>query len=116
MNRGAARMHGSRLAAFRQWGGVALGLLALFVALGGQVFAHGGDTSLVHGCIKINETSNANVIVVGPTDSCPEGYTAQDWQISGTPGPDSILSSHIKNGEVKSLDIATGAIDLSKMQ
>lgn len=49
--------------------------------------AHGGDTSLIHGCVK---TNNGSIRIVGANNSCGNGETALDWNIqgpAGSPGP-----------------------------
>jgi hypothetical protein len=74
----------------QQWMGVTLGMLALFIALGGAVvFAHGGDASLVHGCVKpVAPTGpQPNVIIVEPNEACPAGYGPVDWAQQGPAGP-----------------------------
>jgi hypothetical protein len=73
----------------RQWLGASLGMLALFVAIGGAtVFAHGGDPNQVHACV-ISGTggSSPNVRIVGANETCPGGSNAVDWAIQGPPGP-----------------------------
>jgi hypothetical protein len=73
----------------RQWLGASLGMLALFVAIGGAtVFAHGGDPNQVHACV-ISGTggSSPNVRIVGANESCPGGSTAVDFAIQGPQGP-----------------------------
>jgi YVTN family beta-propeller protein len=48
------------------------------------VFAHGGDASLIHSCVK---TSNHQIRIVGPNDTCGHNETPLDWNIQGLPGP-----------------------------
>jgi hypothetical protein len=71
----------------QQWMGVTLGLLALIVALGGTVMAHGGDATQVHACTEDGNTIRANTLIVAPDGSCPAGWTAKDWSVQGPVGP-----------------------------
>lgn len=48
------------------------------------IYAHGGDTSLIHACIKSN---NGSVRIIGANDTCGNGETSLDWSIQGPPGP-----------------------------
>ncbi len=48
-----------------------------------QVMAHGGNTNLIHGCVK---TSNGAIKIVGANDSCGSGEIALDWNIQGVQG------------------------------
>lgn len=58
----------------------------------GYVFAHGGDVSLIHACVKkdtlINNIFNSpNIRIVGANSNCAFNETALDWNIQGVPGP-----------------------------
>jgi hypothetical protein len=68
---------------------LAVALLALFVALGGVVSAHGGDPNQVHACVvpTTGGPSSPNVRIVGENETCPAGSTARDWAIQGPAGP-----------------------------
>jgi hypothetical protein len=72
----------------RQWLGTSLGMLALFVALGGVVLAQGGDPNRVRACV-FNEAppSEPNVRIIGENESCPVRSTPRDWAIQGPQGP-----------------------------
>lgn len=61
-------------------------IVATVAALGfsGMAFAHGGDTTLIHGCIN-NSTQVTRV--VAPNASCPSGQTARHWAKQGPQGP-----------------------------
>jgi hypothetical protein len=53
------------------------------------VYAHGGDTTLIHACVMNN---NGNVRIVGANTSCRNNETAVDWPgTSATPGQGSIM-------------------------
>jgi hypothetical protein len=72
----------------RQWLGASLGMLALFVALGGTlVFAQGGDPNRVRACVIDTSPSSPNVRIIGENESCPERSTPRDWAIQGPQGP-----------------------------
>jgi hypothetical protein len=47
------------------------------------VHSHGGDTSLIHGCLN----NKGAVRIVGATVACKSNETARDWNISGPTGP-----------------------------
>jgi hypothetical protein len=71
-----------------------LGLLVANVAT--LVYAHGGDTSLIHACVR---NSNGQLRIVGPNDQCASSESPLDWRIQGEPGPqgppgESGLSQH----------------------
>lgn len=42
--------------------------------------AHGGDTNLIHSCVK---NSNGSIRIVGPNDACGSNETALDWSRNG---------------------------------
>ena len=52
-----------------------LGLLIANVVT--LVYAHGGDTNLIHGCVK---NSNGSLRIVGVTDICNSNETEIDWR------------------------------------
>ena len=59
-----------------------------FVSLAATVaFAHGGDVSQIHACVK---NSSASIRIVGANDTCNGNETALDWNIQGVPGPTGI--------------------------
>jgi hypothetical protein len=65
---------------------VAIGT-AIGVLIGGSlVWAHGGDTALVHGCYNPS-FQGPNTRIVGANEPCPAGFTAVDWSIAGPAGP-----------------------------
>jgi hypothetical protein len=51
--------------------------------------AHGGDATLIHGCININGalTITAAPGFGNPSTTCPVGQTSVDWSQQGPPGP-----------------------------
>ena len=60
-------------------------LLALcFLGTPTALNAHGGDTSLIHACVK---KSNGDLRIIAPSGSCKKGETALHWNISGLAGP-----------------------------
>ncbi len=70
-----------------------IGFGALFISVVSSLttltFAHGGNTTLVHACIK-NSTpvpNAANVRIVSATTNCNTNETALDWNIQGVQGP-----------------------------
>jgi hypothetical protein len=67
---------------------VAIGA-AIGVLVGGSfVWAHGGDTNLVHGCVYSGgQHTSYNVRIVGAGESCPAGSSPVDWSIAGPAGP-----------------------------
>ncbi|MGH8577347.1 MAG: formylglycine-generating enzyme family protein [Gammaproteobacteria bacterium] len=48
------------------------------------VYAHGGDTTLVHGCVG---NTIKLVRIVGANTACTSQETPQHWSITGPPGP-----------------------------
>jgi hypothetical protein len=53
------------------------------------VYAHGGDPTLIHACVRNN---NGDVRIVSPNTSCPNNETAVDWPgTAATPGQGSII-------------------------
>lgn len=48
------------------------------------VYAHGGNASLVHACVK---ASGGQTRIVGPSVSCNASEAAVDWSITGPAGP-----------------------------
>ena len=56
------------------------------VTIGSVANAHGGDPSLIHGCVKAKDPKKGQVLIVGPDEACKKGYTATDWSIAGPPG------------------------------
>ena len=53
------------------------------------VYADGGDTSLVHACVKANGT----VRITSANASCDAHETAVHWRITGPQGPQ-VLRDH----------------------
>ena len=67
---------------------VAIGAAIGVLAGGTFVWAHGGDTSLVHGCVQpTGGQTTPNVRIVGAGEACPAGWSAVDWSIAGPAGP-----------------------------
>ena len=53
------------------------------------VYAHGGDPTLIHSCVRNN---NGNIRIVGANTACNKNETAVDWPgTSATPGQGSIM-------------------------
>ena len=62
---------------------VAAALGAIFATAIG-VYAHGGDTTRIHSCVKTDGTLR----IVTPITNCKSpSETALDWSIAGQPGP-----------------------------
>lgn len=61
-----------------------LSLLAALLGIGGValVYAHGGDTTRIHSCVK-----NGTIRIVGANETCKAGETPLDWNITGQAGP-----------------------------
>lgn len=74
------KRRGSRLMRFAP----ALAVSVVFAGGSALVFADGGGSDIVHGCVE-NTTTRANLIVVQPDQSCPAGTTPIHWA-SGMPG------------------------------
>ncbi len=56
-------------------------LLGFFVSnIVKLVIAHGGNTNFIHACVK---TSNGNIRIVGPNDSCASNESPLDWSQNG---------------------------------
>lgn len=49
-----------------------------------NAYAHGGNISLIHGCVK---NSNGSLRIIGANDSCNGNESPLDWSIQGVPGP-----------------------------
>lgn len=47
------------------------------------IYGHGGDTTLIHACVK---NSGGAVRIVGANDSCNSNETPIHWSIAGPPG------------------------------
>lgn len=63
-----------------------LGAMLLVALVGGGTWAlaHGGDPSLVHGCV---DDVNGALRVVSPDGECSKKETPLDWTIQGPAGP-----------------------------
>ena len=48
------------------------------------VWAHGGNTALIHACV---DNKNGSIRVIAPTGVCKSSETALDWNIVGPAGP-----------------------------
>ena len=46
--------------------------------------AHGGDTRLIHACVK---KGNGDLRIIAASGTCKHNETALHWSISGPPGP-----------------------------
>lgn len=68
------------------WKGAALLAATAVVGFATSVVAwgHGGDATLVHGCVH---KSSGIVKVVSADETCPPQHDAVDWGIVGPPGP-----------------------------
>jgi uncharacterized protein YjbI with pentapeptide repeats len=53
----------------------------------GLALAHGGDTNLIHGCVRNNGLLSGFVRIVGANTNCNNNETALDWNIQGVQGP-----------------------------
>lgn len=63
-------------------------LIVLGILLGtgatALVSADGGDTTLIHACVK---TNNGSLRIIGANDVCDNNEVPLDWRIQGEPGP-----------------------------
>jgi hypothetical protein len=79
---------------------IALSVGLIAAGLAGLVSAHGGDATLVHGCVSTNSNPRGQVTVyalpgqsgpsnglAGPTGSCGALGTPLDWGVIGPAGP-----------------------------
>jgi len=65
---------------------LAVFLLASLIVSGGyafSVYAHGGDNSLIHGCVK---TSNGDIRIVTANGTCAGNESALDWPANKSSG------------------------------
>ena len=46
--------------------------------------AHGGDTNLIHACVKTSNSNNANIRIVGENDTCNNNEVTLDWSKDGS--------------------------------
>lgn len=76
----------------------ALGAVSiLFVT---YTFAHGGDTNLIHACVK---TSNGAITIVGANDTCASNETPLDWSQTAGSGGSQFIIIDSQNQEVGAL-------------
>jgi hypothetical protein len=62
-----------------------IGLMVPAVLSGAaSLYGHGGDASLMHGCI---DKKKGTLRIVAPSGACTTKETAQDWKIAGAAGP-----------------------------
>ena len=62
-------------------------VLGLFISPAMLSRADGGDTSLIHACVK---DKGGDVKIVGANSLCPSGYSPLHWGITGPQGPQGI--------------------------
>jgi len=62
---------------------VFIGIALLYAIPKVVVLAHGGDTALIHGCVK---SSNGDIRIIRANATCSSNETALDWNIQGPPG------------------------------
>jgi hypothetical protein len=62
--------------------GTLLLALTIVASLAGVVAAHGGDTDVIHSCVKKDE-----IRIVGAGETCKDKETALDWNKTGPVGP-----------------------------
>lgn len=86
------------------WIGAALGLIALFVSLSAQGFAHGGDDSIVHGCVG----GGGNLVIVPPSQNCEESQTPV--HLSRAIAANSVGTGLLADGGVRAADIGDGEV------
>jgi hypothetical protein len=65
---------------------VAIGAAIGVLAGGSIVWAHGGDTSLVHACVVGSQPNSPNLRIIGASETCGTG-SALDWNMVGPTGP-----------------------------
>jgi parallel beta-helix repeat protein len=65
--------------------GMAVGFFGVSLGLAGQLYAHGGDTTMIHSCVN---NSSGTVKFVGSNDACKTNETPVDWEKAArtTPG------------------------------
>jgi len=63
---------------------IVLGILLGSMGATALVSAHGGDTTLIHACVKNNTGA---IRVIGANGTCSSNETPLDWRIQGEPGP-----------------------------
>ena len=69
--------------------GALIGAVTASIVTTGVIYAHGGDGSLIHGCIN----ANGGLRITGapgygnPSTGCAGGEIAVDWSQQGPPGP-----------------------------
>jgi hypothetical protein len=76
--------------------GTLVGVISLglgLAALTPPAYGHGGDTSLIHACVK---KSNGALRIIAPSGTCKKIETALDWNVSG-PAP---LAVYDANGNM----------------
>ena len=67
--------------------GTLVGVIWLGLGLAGATpaaYAHGGNTSLIHGCVNKN---NGTLRIIAATGTCTSKETLLDWNIAGPAGP-----------------------------
>ncbi|HEV8673786.1 MAG TPA: hypothetical protein VGX21_07065 [Methylomirabilota bacterium] len=67
-----------------RWAGQGVATLTTLLGLVTLGWAHGGDPTLIHGCVQ---QGSSHVRIVGPFDVCRRTETAVDWPAGGAVGP-----------------------------
>ena len=79
------------------WFGIVLVLGTVLSTLAVErLGAHGGDSSLVHGCVR---DEIGLVILIGEDETCPTNWTARDWETQGPVGPPGSTGSQGARGD-----------------
>lgn len=69
----------------RPWA-ILLLAISFVAALAVVAGAHGGDASLIHGCVKTAGRGAGSLIIIDANASCPSGHNPLDWAIQGPQG------------------------------
>lgn len=82
----------------------------------GFVSAHGGDTNLIHGCVKSGVLNSGFLRIISTTGTCNSNETPLDWNIQGIPGtnanttgsylPDSLTGSDLNDLDMRYRDFS----------
>lgn len=98
---------------------LALFLVGIFISPAVISRADGGDTALIHACVK---DKGGDVKIVGASTACPSGYSPLHWSIvgpqgpqgiQGLPGPASLPSSYYQTIDSNFMTVVTHSPDVT---